>query len=156
MNIELQRVSVDEAPELHRLQVQGFAALLAKYQDFDTNPGAETVERVRERFEYSDWVDQYWIQLGTEKIGYIRIQRKENNVYRLSQMFILPAFQGQGYAQQTIRQAEEKHPQARTWELDTIKQEPKLRHLYEKMGYRLASSEHCIRDGMDLVDYVKP
>jgi len=142
--------------ELHKLQVQGFAVLLAKYQDFDTSPGAESLERVRERFEYSDWVDQYWIQLGAEKVGYVRIQRRGNDVYRLSQMFILSAFQERGYAQQAIRQAERQYPQARAWELDTIKQESKLCHLYEKMGYRLAGSEHCIRDGMDLVDYVKP
>ena len=155
MKIELQKVAIDEAEELHRLQQLGFCALLEKYQDYDTNPGAESMERIRQRFAYNT-VDQYWIKMGAEIIGYIRIQHKKNEVYRLSQMFILPEFQGQGYAQQAIQQAESSYPQAKAWELDTIKQEPKLCHLYEKMGYRLAGSEHHIQAGMDLIDYTKP
>jgi len=155
MKIELQKVAIDESEELHRLQQLGFCALLEKYRDYDTNPGAESLERIRQRFA-NNAVDHYWIKLGAKTIGYIRIQQKENNVYRLSQMFILPEFQERGYAQQAIQQAEGKYPQAQTWELDTIKQEPKLRYLYEKMGYRVTGSEHHIQTGMDLIDYTKP
>jgi len=164
MGVALQRVTIDECEKLHKMQTLGFAALLAKYQDFDTSPGAETLEKVRQRFE-NPAAGQFWIQLGTEKIGYIRIYENvgfvreytaEENVCRLAMMFILPAFQGHGYAQQAMRLAEAKYPQARAWELDTIKQEAKLRHLYEKMGYRPAGTEHNIKPDMDLVDYVKP
>jgi len=164
MEITLKNVTIDECEKLHEMQLLGFQALLEKYQDFDTSPGAETLEKVRWRFENTA-ADQYWIQLGAESIGYIRIYENigfvreyaaEESVCRLSMMFILPAFQGQGHAQEAIRLAEAKYPQARAWELDTIKQETKLRHLYEKMGYRLAGTEHNIKPGMDLVDYVKP
>ena len=155
MKIELQKVTIDESEELQRLQQLGFRALLEKYQDYDTNPGAESLERIRQRFAYNT-VDHYWINLCAITIGCIRIQQKTNDVYRLSQMFILPEFQERGYAQQAIQRAEARYPLAKAWELDTIKQEPKLCHLYEKMGYRLTGGEHRIKPGMDLVDYAKP
>ena len=164
MGVALQHVTIDECKKLHEMQLLGFQALLEKYQDYDTSPGAETLEKVRWRFE-NPAVGQYWIQLDTERIGYIRVYENigfvrkyetEENVCRLSMLFILPAFQGLGYAQEAIRLAEAKYPQAQAWELDTIKQEAKLRHLYEKMGYRPAGTEHNIKPGMDLVDYIKP
>ena len=73
----------------------------------------------------------------------------------LSQMFILPHYQGNGYAQQAIKQIESLNPQAKHWILDTIKQEPKLCYLYEKMGYKQTGIVKNIKDGMDLVDYAK-
>ncbi|WP_058302964.1 GNAT family N-acetyltransferase [Gorillibacterium timonense] len=99
--------------------------------------------------------DQYLIALDCENIGYIRIQRLDEITYRLSQMFILPKFQNKGYAQLAIQYAEILYPEAEKWVLDTIKQETKLCHLYEKMGYKLTGIEHNIKSGMDLVDYAK-
>jgi hypothetical protein len=52
-------------------------------------------------------------------------------------------------------QAEELYPNAKTWELDTIAQEPRLVHLYEKMGYKLTGTSHDIKDGMTIVDFEK-
>ena len=70
-------------------------------------------------------------------------------------IFILTEYQGFGYAQEAIRQAEAEYPESILWELETILQEPKLRHLYEKMGYRRTGKTERIRDGMDLVYYEK-
>ena len=44
---------------------------------------------------------------------------------------------------------------AKSWNLDTIKQEPKLCHLYEKMGYRRTEKKNTIKEGMTLVFYEK-
>jgi hypothetical protein len=41
------------------------------------------------------------------------------------------------------------------WELDTIKQEGKLCHLYEKMGYKQTGREETIKEGMTLVFYAR-
>ena len=56
---------------------------------------------------------------------------------------------------QAIRQVEALYPQAARWELDTILQEAKLRHLYEKMGYRSTGRTQRIQEGMDLLFYAK-
>lgn len=39
MEITLSRATIDNAQELHAMQVESFKELLEKYQDFDTNPG---------------------------------------------------------------------------------------------------------------------
>ena len=154
MGITLCSVAMDESIILHEMQKLAFRALLDKYRDDATSPGAEPLQRIQQLLA-NDTVDHYWIQLDSTNIGYIRIQQKENRVCRLSRMFLLPAFQGHGYAQDAIRQAEAKYPLAQKWELDTIKQEAKLCHLYEKMGYRLSGGTYQIQPGMDLVDYTK-
>ena len=150
--ITLKKVDISHSERIHKMQIDGYAALLKKYGDLETNPGAETLEKVQWRFSFAS-VDHYMICRGDDEIGYIRINNTDGCRFRLSMMFILPEFQNRGYAQTAIKKAEEMYPQATFWFLDTIKQEPKLRHLYEKMGYRLTGEEKHIKDGMDLVDY---
>ena len=154
MDLRLERAYVKDSELIHEMQHLGFCALLEKYHDHDISPGAATLEHVRQRLS-SDSIDCYFICLRNEKIGYIRIRKIDENTCRLSQISILPLFQNKGSAQAAIAQAEALYPQTRLWVLDTIKQELKLRHLYEKMGYRLTGSEHHIKPGMDLVDYSK-
>ena len=140
MDIHLIKAAIENSAEIREMQVIGFEALLHKYGDTETNSGAETLEKVRSRFSLNN-VDQYFISLDGKNIGYIRIRRLSNTACRLSQMFILPDFQNRGYAQMVIRQAESYYPEAKEWSLDTIKQEQKLCHLYEKMGYKLTGVE---------------
>lgn len=153
-SIQLKKACENDSGQIHEMQIEGFRALLEKYRDYETSPGAETLERVKRRFSFNN-VDQFFIRLADENIGYIRIQRLDEGVYRLSQMFILPVYQGRGFAQAAVKQAEALYPQAEKWVLDTIKQEQKLCHLYEKLGYKLTGAENNIKDGMDLVDYEK-
>ena len=154
MEIQLKAATIDDCEKIHSMQMVGFKALLDKYQDFETSPGAETLEHIKMRFEYPQ-IDHYFINLNDENIGYIRINRLDTNTCRLSQMFVLPDYQGNGYAQQAIKQVEALNPLVNNWLLDTIKQEQKLCYLYEKMGYKQTGTETSIRDGMDLVDYAK-
>ena len=154
MALHLRKATVEDSKKIHQIQIDGFKNLLEKYKDYDTNPGAETIDKVKARFDF-DSVDQYFICLNDEAIGYLRVYRVDVYTVRLSQMFILPAFQGNGYAQAAMAQVEKLYPNAATWTLDTIKQEPKLRHLYEKMGYKLTGAEKNIKQGMDIVYYEK-
>ena len=154
MNISLEKAEMQDADQIHKMQIISFKSLLDKYQDYETNPGAEAVERIKKRMEYPQ-ISSYFVKLQSENIGHIRINMLDENTYKLSQMFILPKYQGNGYAQQAIKQAEALHPKAKKWELDTIKQEPKLCHLYEKMGYRPTGEEKNLKDKMDLIYYAK-
>jgi len=154
MGMYLKKANVEDSERILEMQIVAFRPLLEKYKDYDTNPGAETLERVRSRFSY-DSVDQYLIFADAENIGYIRVVRHDEDTCGLSQMFILPAFQGNGHAQSAIRQAESLYPKAKKWILRTIKQEAKLCHLYEKMGYTLNGHDSNIKQGMDLIGYAK-
>ena len=61
--IELKLVTEDEAECLHRLQVEAFMPLYEKYQDDDTSPAKESLERITEKIieENSDF---YFISVG--------------------------------------------------------------------------------------------
>lgn len=65
-------------------------------------------------------------------------------------MFVLPEFQDKGIARTAIKLCEELHG-SHHWKLDTIMQEPKNCHLYEKMGYRLTGTAKVINKRLTLV-----
>ena len=151
--ISLLSAGEKDIPLLHQLLVESFAPLLKKYQDFDTNPAAESVERIYQRFA-QPFTDYYLILEGETPVGMLRVC-DFGDTCRLSPICILPKFQGQGYAQQAILLAEALYPAVICWNLDTILQEPKLCHLYEKLGYRRTGEYRPIKEGMDLVFYCK-
>ncbi len=72
MEITLSRATIDNAQELHAMQVESFKELLEKYQDFDTNPGNESMEKVAARLK-QDFTFYYFICIGQKKAGAIRI-----------------------------------------------------------------------------------
>ncbi len=155
MEIYLSRAGVDDAKELHAMQVAAFKELLEKYQDYDTSPGSESVEKVEARLK-QDFTYYYFICIGQQKAGAVRIvdSKETGKNKRISPIFVLPEFQGKGIAQEAIRLCEEAHGNGK-WELDTILQEPKNCHLYEKMGYRQTGKTEVVNDRLTLVFYEK-
>lgn len=153
MSIVLDIATITDAQEIYDLQIKSFKALLEKYQDYDFNPGAEKLERTIQRLN-EPITDYYFISLEGKHIGALRICHFDR-LCKLKQIFILPEYQGYGYAQKAIVIAESLYATAEKWELDTILQEEKLCYLYEKMGYRKTGKVERIKNGMDLVFYAK-
>lgn len=155
MEVTLLRANIDNAKELHAMQIEAFKELLYKYQDFDTSPANETVEKVETRLK-QDFTFFYFICIGQQKVGAIRIidKKEDGKNKRISPIFILPKFQGKGIAQKAIQLCEELHGNE-NWELDTIMQEPKNCHLYEKMGYRQTGKTEVINERLTLTFYEK-
>lgn len=155
LEVKLLRADMDAAKELHAMQIKSFQKLLEKYQDFDTSPANESVEKVEARLK-QEFTYFYFICIGTQKAGAIRIIDKGEigKNKRISPIFILPEFQGQGIAQEAIRLSEEIHGKE-NWELDTILQEPKNCYLYEKMGYRQTGKTEVVNERLTLVFYEK-
>jgi GNAT superfamily N-acetyltransferase len=151
--VSLSKANLVNCQELYDMQIKSFAALLAKYQDFDYSPGAEKIEKTENRLKDMN-SDYYFICLGDIHIGAIRIF-KHDDQYKLKQIYILPQYQDKGYAQRAIKAVESLYPDAKRWALDTIKQETKLCHLYEKMGYKPTGQEQTIKESMTLVFYAK-
>ncbi len=151
--ISVEKADKNDLKQIYEMQVSAFRPLLDQYKDYETSPAAEPFERTLQRFRFEN-VSYHLIKLGTEVIGAVRV-RWNDDTYVLSQIFILPEYQGQGYAQEAIRQVEAAYPNASRWRLDTIEQEAKLCHLYEKMGYHKTGQTKRIKDGMDLVFYEK-
>ncbi len=155
MEVTLFRANIDDAKEIHAMQVEVFKELLEKYQDFGTSPGNENIEKVEARLK-QNFSFYYFICIGQQKVGAVRIvdKKEAGKNKRISPIFILPEFQGKGIAQKAIRLCEELHGNG-NWELDTILQEPKNCHLYEKMGYRQTGKTEVVNERLTLVFYEK-
>ena len=154
MPIQLEKASIEDANEIHALQVESFLPLLEKYQDYETNPANERVEQILNRFQQPR-TTYYFITLDGARIGAVRaVCIEETKRARISPMFIVPKHQGKGYAQEAISLLEVE-TDARTWELDTILQDERNCHLYEKMGYRRTGNSKVINDRMTIVSYEK-
>ena len=154
MKIELQPVVRDDIETVWKMQVEAFSELLSKYQDFDTSPAAEGMDKVTARFE-QPWTNYYFIVANGEKVGAIRvIDKKDGSRKRISPIWIMKEYRNKGYAKQAILEAERIYGSDH-WCLDTILQEEGNLHLYEKMGYNRTGRIDKINDRMDIVYYEK-
>ncbi|MFY0743116.1 GNAT family N-acetyltransferase [Solibacillus silvestris] len=155
MVVSLCKATLDDTAKLHEMQVKAFMPLLEKYQDYETNPANESLEKVITRFN-QPFTDYYLIKNLEVTIGGIRVIKMDNESYRVSPIFILPEHQGKGIAQKVFAIIEKIYHNARSWELDTIMQEEGLCHLYEKIGYRKTGKTRKINEKITIVFYKKP
>lgn len=154
MKINLTLATVKDAELIWKMQVKSFAQLLEKYQDFDTSPANESIEKVIWRIDQESSYF-YIIEADDKKVGAIRIiDRKDGTAKRISPLFVLPEFHNKGIAQKTIIEVEKIHGDT-NWELDTILQEKGNCYLYEKMGYHTTGQTEKINGKLTLVFYVK-
>ena len=154
MLVQLVRAKEENAEIIWKMQIEAFSGLLEKYRDYETNPGAESLERVRARLMQTHTFF-YVIFADNVCVGAIRVvDTGDGQKKRISPLFILPAFRNRGYAQAAIREAERLHGET-DWDLCTILQEPGNCHLYEKNGYRRSGRITVISEQMTLVGYEK-
>ena len=153
--MELIRMGTEYAFRLWSMQVKAFWGLYQKYQDTETSPATETVEKVRTRLEQPSTY-YYCIRENGVDMGAVRVVDKgENRIpKRISPLFVLPAYRNRGVAQWAIQAVEEQHGSS-GWELETILQEKGNCYLYEKMGYHLSGEQKVINEKMTLVIYKK-
>lgn len=155
MEIRLKRAYISDATLIWKLQREAFQDLLCKYQDYDTNPGNEPLNKVIDRIK-QDVTFFYLIFVDEKIIGAIRVvDSKDNDSYkRISPLFILKEYRNQGIAQIVIKLVEEIHGKDK-WRLDTILEEKGNCYLYEKMGYHSTGKMEKVNDKLTLVFYEK-
>ena len=144
-----------DAETIWRMQVKAFTPLLERYQDFDTNPANEPLERVERRVTQPETFF-YIIMADDEPVGAIRVVDPKDGAAakRISPLFVLPEYQGKGVAQAAMMEAERIHG-GENWMFQTILQEAGNCHLYEKMGYRQTGEQRVVNERMTLVTYEK-
>ncbi len=154
MNIKLIRATIEDSRELWQMQLESFQSLLDKYQDYDTNPASEPIDKIIYRLKQEETY-YYFICMDDAKVGAIRvIDFKSDGNKRISPIFILPQYQNKGIAQIAMQLCEQLHGSG-NWELDTILQEEGNCYLYEKMGYHRTGKTVAINDKLTLVFYEK-
>lgn len=154
MGVVLRQAVREEIETIWKMQTEAFRELYEKYQDTETSPATEPVEKVRKRFEMPGSV-YYFLEDGDDTVGVIRIvDAKDGSRKRISPLWIMKEYRGNGYAQQAILEAERIYGDD-NWALDTILQEEGNCYLYEKMGYHRTGLTRKINDNMDIVFYEK-
>lgn len=150
MKIQLVRIKQNELKSAWHMQQQGFLDIFFKYFDF-INP---VFNPYRKFTAYYQQNDMYWIIADGQRAGQIWIGVKEDCAL-LARIFVLKKYRNNGIAQRAIQFAEMLYPNCRHWRLDTIKQEKRNCHLYEKLGYIPSGVEKKINKRMTIIDYEK-
>ena len=81
--------------------------------------------------------------------------KKDNQIYSVSPIFVLPEHQGKGIAQEVFTMVEQIYDDAKSWKSGTILQEKGNCYLYEKIGYKNTGTTKVINDKMTMVIYKK-
>ncbi len=155
MDINLIKIGIDDAEKLWRMQVTAFRDLYERYQDTETSPAAEKIDKIIIRLNQS-FTYYYFIEANGIIVGAVRVvdRKEEGMAKRISPIFVMKEYRNKGYAQKAIQLVEEIHGSS-NWELDTILQEKGNCYLYEKMGYRRTGKTETINDKLTLVFYRK-
>ena len=136
------------------MQIEAFADLLAKYQDYETSPGNESIEHIQAKL-LDEFTFFYFIYHKDDIAGAVRVvDRKNGNRKRIAPIFIMKKFRNKGLAQKTFEEIEKIHG-SNNWMLDTILQEEGNCYLYEKLGYKRTGKIENINERMDIVYYEK-
>ena len=153
--ITLNKTTLSDAKLIHAMQLKAFELLLRTYQDYDTNPGNEAIERIVSRINQPHSI-YYLIKMDKEIVGAIRVlELDEGKKCRISPIFVLPQFQNKGIGQRAMQLAETLYPNAAKWVLGTILEEKGNCHLYEKMGYCQTGETKRLNEKLTLVFYEK-
>ncbi len=155
MELKLVRIGIQDAEKLWKMQVEAFQDLYKKYQDTETSPATENLDKIQIRLN-QPYTYYYFIELDNITVGAIRVVDKKEvaKAKRISPIFIINKYRNKGYAQKAIQLVEEIHGNS-DWELDTILQEKGNCYLYEKLGYRQTGKTEIINDKLTLAFYRK-
>ena len=153
MEMKLIKIGIDDAEKLWKMQVKAFQDLYEKYQDAETSPSTEKIDKIIMRLNQS-FTYYYFIEANGRIVGAVRVvdQQEEGTAKRISPVFIMKEYRNKGYAQKAIQLVEEIHGSS-NWELDTILQEKGNCYLYEKMGYHQTGKTETINNKLTLVFY---
>lgn len=152
--MKLIRANINDCEKIWKMQKEAFADLLEKYQDYQTSPANEPVEKIKTKL-LDSFTYFYFIYDDDALVGAVRVvHRNDGSRKRIAPIFIMKEFRGKGLAQKTFEEIEKIHG-SDNWSLDTILQETGNCYLYEKLGYKKTGVTEKINDRMDIVYYEK-
>jgi len=103
--------TIEDANEIHQMQLKSFKKLLDKYHDYDISLGNEPIDKIIARINQKE-TDYYIIKYNNISVGAIRIiNLDDGKLNRISPIFILPEFQNKGIAQSVFKIIEENYEQ---------------------------------------------
>ncbi len=155
MEVKLIKIVTDDAEKLWKMQAKAFQGLYEKYQDAETSPATEKIDKIITRLN-QPFTYYYFIEANGTIVGAIRVvdKKEEGQAKRISPIFVMEEYRNKGYAQKALQLVEKIHGSS-NWELNTILQEKGNCYLYEKMGYHQTGKTETISNKLTLVFYKK-
>lgn len=150
--LSLYKAVKNDASELLALQREVFTEIYNKYQDHETSPVNQTMDRFIKRFDIGDY---YKIVYKDKLAGSVFVYEKAPGIMRFHIINIKQEYQNKGIGQMTMKRLEMMYPHIKMWELETILSEERNCHLYEKLGYKRYGDEKKINDKLTLISYRK-
>lgn len=150
MNIVLKEIKSDEMFSAFIIQKIGFFSTFLKYFD-RVSPVLYTYSKFSSNSKKDNY-KLFWIICDDKKVGELELGFNDNTVH-ISMVFILKKYQNRGIAQGVLKIIHNKYDKYSHWHLDTIKQEKRNCHLYEKSGYIPTGAEYRINKRMTIVEY---
>ena len=84
MSITFRQAKRDDIEKIWKMQVEAFADLLEKYQDYDMSPAAEDIGKIRARYE-QPWTTYFFIEAEGTDVGAVRaVDKKDGSRKRIS------------------------------------------------------------------------
>lgn len=153
-DVRLKEAKIEDAKLIHSLKYRTFLPLYMKYQDHETNPANEKIDKVE--WQLKDPKTTYWlINYKDQTVGAIRVQEKQKDIYRIAPIFIIPEYKNRGIASVVLERILKYYENAIVWHLDTILEEKMSCHLYEKFGFTPTGKQEVINERMTIVYYEK-
>lgn len=153
MMITLVKATSTDATALHALQIKSFLPLLLKYNDVETNPSLEPLEKTLNRINDSR-KGFYKILKDGFLVGGIAIKKTAPNTLFIGPFFIDPDFQNQKIAQKALILLEEIFKEFDFFELGLIREEKRNLYLYQKLNYVLTGETKKINH-LDIIYFRK-
>lgn len=99
--MKLIRANINDCEKIWKMQKEAFADLLEKYQDYQTSPANEPVEKIKAKL-LDSFTYFYFIYDDDALVGAVRVvHRNDGSRKRIAPIFIMKEFRGKGLAQKT-------------------------------------------------------
>jgi len=150
-------ISLDIATEkdtniIHEMKKKAFESMYFTYRDDETSPYKEPIDKVYNgiKMENSNY---YIINFNEKRIGAVRVVEKEEGIFSISPIFILPEYQNKGVGSIVMKKIFSAYESAVEWRLATILQEKGNCAFYEKLGFVKSGWVKNINEKMDIIGY---
>lgn len=154
MEILFEKATLEDAEELLEVQRKSFQEALDLYEDYDTNPMFEKIEKISYKIQNQNY---YKILADGRIIGGLHACKLADFECYLNRIFILPSFENLGIGKKAIKFIEEEKDfaDAKRWRLDTPHKSFKNHFFYEKLGYVRTGRVEEISEKLKLIYYEK-
>jgi len=142
----IRRTKIEDAQEILILQKLAYQSEAEIYNDYTISPLIQTLEEMKDEFK-----DKYFLKavVNGKIIGSVRAFVKEETCY-IGRLIVHPDFQNQGTGTKLMDEIESLFSNVKRFELFTgHKSKPNI-YLYQKLGYRIFSTEK-ITENLELV-----